>query len=360
MVQPSAPLPGRAGADAGRFGPAAPALFRSAALAAWLALVSRLVASSLPGSRSGIDVWIERSLTVASILSQLTVLLGSAALVLLVVATLADSTLSALYRSLIVPAAAGVLMLVMLAATMGLEPVASLAIGSAALILVVGGATVALGKPVTRGPGLVLGAAGLGAAARLACRAIESAGTAYDAAPRIVAGLGTAGYVFDTLALALALARFSAELGRTARVVLPLLLVLSLAVAWGGIRGGLDGATYAEVLASRALAELAELAGSSGPVGGRAPGTRFALDAIGLALAGALVLHPRALSVGAIAAALVLVGRHGLDVPACALAAALAGLAAPLSTPPRYEKHEMGSLAVDGPPATLPPVGVDR
>jgi hypothetical protein len=337
-VKAESPTAGRP--ESPRFGPAAPSLYRSAALSAWLALVARLFASSLPGSRSGIDAWIEKSLTVAGVLAQLSVLLGSAALVLLVVATLADSTLSVLYRSTIVPAAAGVLMLVMLAATMGLEPVASLAIGTAALVLVLAGASMAMRAPESRAPGLVLATAGLAAAARLAARALESGSGGPGASAGIVAGLGTASYLFDGVALALAFARFSAELGRAARWLLPALFVLAFVLSWGGIRGSMDGAAHWQVLASRSLSELSDIAGSSAYARGSSLGTRFTLDALGLLLSGGLILSPSAVSVGAISMALVLLARHGLDVPACALAAALGALAAPLATPPRYEERE--------------------
>jgi hypothetical protein len=144
--------------------------------------------------------------------------------------------------------------------------------------------------------------------------------------------------------MALAYARASSEFGRPARLILPAIFVGASALSWGAIRGTLDGAAHWQVLASRSLSELAELAGSGAYAEGTSLATRYTLDAVGLLLSGTLVLYPRALSVGAVAAALVLLGRHGLDVPACALAAALAGLAAPLSIEPRRHDGDVTPL----------------
>src|SRR6185312_2936239 len=145
---------------------------RGVTVLAWISLVARRVSSALPGSSTGIEPWIKRADVVSSILTQLSVILGAGLLVLLVVSTVADRGFRYAYRIAVVPSAAVVLMLVMLASTTGLPASDSLFLGISCLILAAAGAGTALTSASSRAQGLVLCMVALGAACRLAVRAI--------------------------------------------------------------------------------------------------------------------------------------------------------------------------------------------
>ena len=311
----------------GRFGFAAPPLLRLVTGLAWFSLLARMVSSALPGSRSGIEPWIKRTDVVSSLLTQLSVLLGSGLLVMLVVTTVADRGFRYSYRIVVVPAAAVVLMLVMLASTTGLDAAASLLLGLSCLALAAASAGTALGVPSSRAQGLVLSLVALGAACRLAVRAIGiGASVPPDAAwySRATWVL-TIGSAFDFLAVSLGATRLLAERRRQAAYALGGLLLLSCFVAWGALRGSLEGARTWQVVAARSLTDLA-----ANPTTVHPAGASFALDTLAVLLAGAVALWPGRLSSGIIAVGLALLSRPGVDVPASALLLALGALAAPL------------------------------
>jgi hypothetical protein len=307
-------------------------MLRVVAVLSWMALVTRLIAAALPGSRSGIDVFIRRADAASSLFAQLAVLLGSSLLVLLVVSTLGSRPLGAVYRILVVPTAAAVLMLVMLASSMGLEPVGSLALGVSCLALSGAGASTALRSPSSRAPGLVLSLLTLGAASRFAARLFALGVTARSATS---GGLGvwlaTAGSGFDVLAVTLAAARLMAEHRAAARAALAGILVSAGALSWGALHGSLDRAALWQVVAARALGELSSSSGG-GPFTGR-----FTVDTIAVLLALAIVAWPGRISSGMVAIALGLLARSGVDVPASALMLTLGALVAPLESVSRFE-----------------------
>jgi len=329
-------------------GGGAPQLLRTAAVLAWLALVAQLVATALPGSRSGIETLIRRSDTAASVLSQAAVLLGSAELVLLVVATLAEHHLSLAYRAAIVPASSGVLMLVMLAMSMGLEAEANLAVAVAALLLAAAASAMAIRSPATRAQGLVLTAAAVACALKLFGRLLATGGAGpYLWVPGAPA-IATAGYAFDAVAVLLCGGRFMAERRRSSRYFLPFVVALGLVLSWGALRGSLEGATTWQVVASRALAELVQ-----GPLVAAALPSLYGIAALAVVLSGLIVLWPGSISVGALSAALVILARYGADVPASALVLSLGALAAPLGQPgdAREEGPAPRDVTVGGRPA---------
>jgi hypothetical protein len=304
-------------------------MLRSVAILAWSALVARLLSTALPGSGSGIERWIRRTDLTASILAQLIVLLGSSVLVLLVVETISDRDLPFGYRLVIVPSAAVVLMLVMLASTMGLEPEASLGLGLGCLALATSGSSAALRSTPTRGQGLVLSLITLGVAMRLGTR-IWSLGLAHrDAgfAARL-AWLASAGHAFDAFGVALAAARLRAEQKARAGVVLLVVLAATCAIAWGALRGSFDGAPMWQVLASRAAGEL-----SASPVAFSTAASRYAVEVLAVLLAGSVALWPGRISAGMTSAALALLARPGVDVPVSALVLAIAALSATRGAP---------------------------
>jgi hypothetical protein len=311
----------------GKFGFVAPPLLRTVTLLAWFSLLARMVSSALPGSRSGIEPWIKRTDVVSSLLTQLSVLLGSGLLVMLVVTTVADRGFRYSYRIVVVPAAAVVLMLVMLASTTGLDAPASLFLGLACLALAAASAGTALGVPSSRAQGLVLSMVALGGACRLAVRAIGVGASLppdaawYSRATWVLA----AGSAFDFFAVALAATRLLGERRRQATFALSGILVLSGVVAWGALRGSLEGARTWQVIAARSLSDLA-----ANPTTAHPAGASFTLDSLAVLLAGAVALWPGRLSSGIVAVGLALLSRPGVDVPASALLLALGALAAPL------------------------------
>ncbi len=318
---------------AARWGAPAPWLLRAVALVSWLALSARLLAKALPGSRSGIEAWIRRADGASSLLAQLAVLLGSSLLVLLVVGTLAERGLGYAYRLVVVPTAAAVLMLVMLASTMGLDPELSLALGIACLGLSTAGATAALHAPESRAQGLVVSLITLGAASRLATRVLAMGVVHHDAAwISRVAWLAFAGHAFDAFGVALAAARLRAEQRTRAGVALLLVLAATLTVAWGAMRGSFDRASMWQVIASRALGELTQ-----SPIAFSTLASRYAVETLAVLLAGAVALWPGRISAGMMSAALAILARPGVDVPASALVLAVGALVAPLSRAPVIE-----------------------
>jgi hypothetical protein len=318
----------------------APSMFRVTAMVACLALLVRAVATALPGSRSGIEAMIRRADVLSSILSQLTVLLGGAQVVLLVVATLGERNLSYAYRIAVVPAAAAVLMLVMLASTMGLDLEASLVIGIAALVLAGAAGAAALQKPASRAQGMVLIAITVASAVHLVSRLLalglgQHQMLGPSRAPLLLAFARAA----DAVAMALLAVRLSAERGAAARIAVLGALVVATGLTWGALRGSLDGAALWQVIASRSLYELAGGAASLG-----AAATRYGIESFAVLLGGTVIFWPGRLSTGALSAALAVLARPCVDVPECALILTLAALSAPVIGPFR------ASLTVPTPP----------
>jgi hypothetical protein len=352
--------PGRNGdvapaiADASRWGAPAPSLLRAVAVTAWLALVMRLVATALPGSRSGIGPWIRRADSTASLLTQLAALLGSSLLVLLVVGTLAERGLGYAYRLVVVPTSAAVLMLVMLSSTMGLEPEATLTLGLACLALSTAGATAAMNAPPSRAQGLVVSLVTLGAATRLAVRVLTMGSAHHDAAwVTRVAWLAALGAAFDAFGLALAAARLRAEQRGRATVALGSVLVLTVFIAWSALKGSFDGASTWQVLASRGIGELAQA-----PVAFGSTSSRYGLETLAVLFSGAVVLWPGRISAGMVSAALAILARPGVDVPAAALVLAVGALVAPLSRAPIAESTPASPARAATPEQS--PAGADR
>jgi hypothetical protein len=308
-------------------------MLRAVAVAVWLSLITRLLALALPGSRSGIGPWIRRADSASSVLTQASALLGSSLLVLLVVGTLGERTFGYVYRLVVVPTSAAVLVLVMLASTMGLEPEATLTLGLSCLALSTAGASAAMNVPQSRAPGLVVSLATLGAATRLAVRVLTMGSAHHEAAwVTRVSWLAIAASAFDALAIALAAARLRAEHKGRAAIALAGVFLGSLWVAWNAMRGSFDGASTLQVLLSRGVSEL-----SQSPVAFGTVASRYALETIAVLFGFVVVFWPGPMSAGMMSAGLALLARPGVDVPAAALVLATSALIAPLSRAPIAE-----------------------
>jgi hypothetical protein len=315
--------------DPSRFGVAAPPLLRTVAIVGFLALVSRLVSEALPGSRSGISDWIRRMDSVSSFLVQLGVLLGSSLLVLLVVGTIAERRLHYAYRVAVVPIAAIVLMLVMLASTMGLEPEGSLTLGVACLAVATAGSSMALRTAESRGQGLVISLATLGIASRLAARVVAISALRHDPSSGTkVVWLASIGHGFDAICIAIAAARFRSERRDPAGLAIVTLLLVTCGIAWGALRGSLEGAQTWQVIAARAGGELI-----SSPVAFSTLASRYSVEILSVLFGGTIAFWPGRISAGMMSAAIVILARPGADVPAAALLLTVGALAAPLAGP---------------------------
>jgi hypothetical protein len=323
-VTAAAEVEGHTEPPSARFGFAAPPFLRAVTLLAWCSLVARLVSTALPGSRSGIEPWIRRTDLVSSVLTQLSVLLGASLLVMLVVTTVAERAFRYSYRVVVVPAAAIVLMLVILASRMGLDTPATVFLGCACLVLAAASAAMALGAIPTRAQGLVLTMVALACASRLLSRGLEGGASGEGWFSRVTWALAI-GRAFELLALSLAATRLLAEQRRHGRTVLAAVLVVSGFVAWGAMKGSLEGAKTWQVIAARALSDLA-----ASPSMAPSSGGMLALDALTVLLAGTIAAWPGRLSAGIVAVGLSLLSRPGVDVPVSALLLALGALAAPL------------------------------
>jgi hypothetical protein len=309
-----------------RFGVAAPPLLRCVGVAAWLAVVIQFLSLSLPGSASGIEAWIRRVDLTASLATQLSALLGSIIVVTLVVNTLSDRNLGYAYRIVVVPAAAAVLVPAMLSLKFNLEPEANFILGIASLVLAAASASAALRAPSSRAHGMVLSLVTLAAASRFGTRVLVTGTGAIDAtwAGR-AAWLASAGHAFDAFAVAMTAARLRAEQRSKGAFVLVACFLSSFVVAWGALRGSLEGARTWQVVLSRALGEM-----TASPVMFSTLQSRYAIEALALFLSLAIVVWPRRISAGLVTAALALLCRPGVDVPAAALVLAVSALSAPL------------------------------
>lgn len=327
-----------------RPGEDAPPMLRVVALLCFVALIARMVATALPGSRSGIEVWIRRADALSGLSAQLAVLLGGSLLVLLVLSTFASRDLGAVYRILVVPAAASVLVLVMLASSTSLDPILSLALGASCLALSSAGASTALGAAPSRAAGLVISLLTLGAASRLGARLLALGAVLHgSSAGSPGAWLVTVSFVFDVLAVALAGTRLVSERRTRAPAALAVIVLLSGLVAWGARRGSLDHAALWQVIAAHALEELSPTTAVAASLTGH-----FAVDAAAVLLAGVIALWPSRLTSGTLAVALALLSRAGVDVPASALMLALGALVAALGSAPDVESFfptERGAAA---------------
>jgi hypothetical protein len=350
-VPPLAP-----GEETGRWGAPASLLIRAVAAVSWLSLVTHLLATALPGSRSGIDVWIKEATFASGLSAQTAALMGSSVLVLLVVGTLGERSLSYVYRLVVAPVGAVVLMLVMLGSTLTLEPMSSLALGVACLALATAGSSAALKLPVTRAQGLVLSLVVLGAAGRLATRIAWTSASGTDVVwAGHTAWVASAGHAFDAFGVALAAARLRSEQRGKAALALAVVLSATCVLAWAALRGTADGAATWQVIVSRMASELV-----ASPVAFSTPASRVSVEAFSLLLAGALAFWPGTISSGMLSIALALTARAGADVPASALVLALGALAAPLALeeerapvrvavrPPRTPERE-GAAEAEGP-----------
>jgi hypothetical protein len=292
-------------------------------------LVARGLAPALPGSRSGITVWIERSDQLGAFLSQLLALYGLLLGTWLVLATARARHLPGWYRTTAVPVAAAVMVFTALATGNPLRPWWTVWLGVGTALFAVAAAARALRRTETRAAGFVLGATALGALLDIvgrvvAVRASEQALAALFNLGRVIA---TASFTCKVTSLLLVALWLAARRWRSAAIVLVILLGGLVAVSVGVSHASEADATWWMVLVSRALGGLMRH-----PAPLVAPAFRSMVE-LSLVVGAVAVLcarrPPRPLLASV---ALALVSRGATDVPLCAMLLTVAALMAPLAT----------------------------
>ncbi len=337
MTSPELPSPSSPD-DAGRATSPAPPFTRGlpGGSASWLAalglgatLVARGLAPALPGSRSGIAVWIALSDQLGAFLSQLLALYGLLLGTWLILATVRAGRLPGWYRTTSVPVAAAVMVFTALATGSPLRPGWTAWLGVGTALFAVTAAARALSRSETRAAGFVLGAMALGALLDIlgrviAVRASEQALSALFNLGRVIA---TASFTCKVTSLLLVALWLAARRWLTTAIVLIVLVAGLVAVSIGVTHASDADATWWTVLVSRALAGLMRH-----PAPLVAPAFRSVVE-LSLVLAAIAVLLARRPPRPLLAiVALALVSRGSTDIPLCAMLLTVAALMAPLAT----------------------------
>jgi hypothetical protein len=302
--------------------------------AAWLAvlgvgttLVARGLAPALPGSRSGIGVWIAVTDQLGAFLSQLLAIYGLGIAIWLVLGTARARHLPGWYRIASAPVGVAVVTLTAGAIADPLRPWWTAWLGSGTALLAMLAALRALRRPDTRAAGFVLGVTALGAlleiAGRLvALRASEQALSALFNLGRVVA---TASFTCKVTSLLLVALWLGARRWRSAAVVLVVMLGALGAITIGASRASGVDAGFWTVLAARALNGLMRH-----PAPLVAPAFRWLVE-LGFMGGAVAVLLVRRLPRPLLAiVALALLCRGTTDIPLCAMMLTVAALLAPL------------------------------
>jgi hypothetical protein len=318
-------------------GPHAPARFFSQArglvltllVALFLAAVlsGRVLAPALLGWRAGIERLIERSELVAAVLGQLAVVAGALMAIQLLIATLVESDLNVAFRLVAAPITAGVVTLVMAAATHELPTLLSLTLAVLTGVLALIASAPTLLRAHTRATGLVLLFGGLTAILQVVSRVLalwasqESSIGAFHAAR----SLSTVVLVLDLTALAAAGTWLAERRFKLAGAVAFAALAASVGLAYAALRGaGWPGGWL--VFASQAMHGLARHPWPLVP-----PVVYFTVQ-VALLLGVVLSLSTRrAQPFARTAIALALLARPGTDIPVMALSLLLAALLGPLA-----------------------------
>ncbi|MGE5783370.1 MAG: hypothetical protein ACM3ZE_02220 [Myxococcales bacterium] len=292
-------------------------------LAFWLVLggvptvlLNRAIIPALPGSRSGIEVVLERTLALGGISSQLLALTLALLLVRLVTASIGAASVGALERLFVLPIGSAVGFLLVAASAGTLDPELHLLLAAVCCVGLILCARPALKHASTRSGGILLvliaAASVCYAAARLV--AIRASVDAVARNYVVARWLATSGQFFDLLSLAWVVTWMviSWRVQGVLRVGIAVLITMLFALL--AHAGQHQDATFIQVISARAFAALAR---EPGPF---LPAAVFGLlDLLALTLSlGLLSLrttHNAALLRGM---ALLLLGRCSLDVPALA------------------------------------------
>jgi hypothetical protein len=298
---------------------------------AMLALVStllgRALAPALPGSTTGLERWILASDRLAAYASQLLLISGAVAGLLLVLTTLRDARLGAAYRLTVAPAAASVVTLTLMASAGRLTWNWSLFLSVMSALVAVSAVPLTLRVPQTRTAGVVLALAAASSLLQTSARVLAQ--DAGDGAPpslfTAARGLLTVAFVAD--AAAVCAAGVWLGLGRRPRAtaVAGTIALGSTLLSLGALRGSRYGARLWEVLASRMLSELGR-----DPAPLVAPVLEHTVVVAAFGAAAVVLVSRRDGHALHAMVALALISGGATDIPLLALCLTLAGLLAPL------------------------------
>ncbi len=293
-----------------------------AAVAVLSSVLGRALVPALPGSQAGIGRWIWCAERASSLLSQLAAVFGSLLVIRLLLMLRRARTLGHGYWFLTVPS---ILTISLVSAAMQgpLAPRMIQWLGLLSALTALIASTQALGRPLTRAVGLVLGATSLAALAHMGSRLV-----AIDASERAVVTLFDLSRNLATIALGLDLIVIGVAVvwlspGRTPSRLAALLALLAgtaLCVLLAQRGMGYD-AGLPQILLGRSLGELVRHPLPFAPLW-----VRQAFEIMTLMIGFAVVFWRRRPASLQVALGLALLSRTGSDVPALALFLVVAAL----------------------------------
>lgn len=292
-------------------------------LAFWLVLggvptvlLNRAVIPALPGSRSGIEVVLERTLALGGISSQLLALTLTLLLVRLITASIGAASGGALERLFILPIGSAVGFLVVAASAGTLDPELHLLLAAVCCVGLILCARPALKHTSTRSGGILLVLIAVASVCYAAARlvAIRASVDAVARSYVVARWLATSGQFFDLLSLAWVVTWLVVSWRAQGVVRAGAAFLITMLFALLAHYGQHQDATFIQVISARGFAALAR---EPEPL---LPAAVFGLlDLLALMLSLGLLslrtLHNAALHRGM---ALLLLGRCSLDVPALA------------------------------------------
>ena len=307
-----------------------------AALGLFAVVVGRGLAPALPGTTAGIGRYIVLADRVASLLSQLFLIAGVTIAVRLILESVRHPRLGLGYRAATAPAAALVVVLVMMAASQALDPQISLAMAVSSTAMAIMALPTALTSARARAAGLVLATAALSSATQIAARAfaIHSSNQALTSLFLFSRGVATFALVLDILGIALVGIWLGARRWKWALAAAAAVVGASAFFAWAALKGSSYPAEAWQVIAARTLTAM-----TRHPAPLVLPHLRWMVEVLALFAAALAVAVPTRLPRLQAALALALLARASTDIPLLALclvlAALIAGLhaAAPAPTP---------------------------
>ena len=290
-------------------------------------LCGRAVGPALFGAKAGIANIIDTFNHIAAGLSQLMLVASAVVVLRLLMLTLREHRLSAIYRLLVVPVCFAAVLVLVQAMERSLKPYVTLAPAVSVALLAVWAAPFAVRKPRTRALGIVLGLCGLLAFLQVAARlvgTIASIGAMVDLfqAARVLA---TIALLVDVSMLAVAGFWLLTSKPRVGALVGGLLVVGAALIAWVASLPATPDASLSQVLIARGLSEL-----SPNPAPLVSVPLRHAVEVMGLLVAAVCLFARRREPAMAGAVMLTLLSRGSTDVPLCAVSLLLAALMTPL------------------------------
>ena len=283
---------------------------------------------ALRGWATGIGRWIAWSDLLAAWLSQLLAVSGVMLCLRLGLATLRERHLPALERIVVVPAAASVLVMSVLASKANLPPALALACAAASSVVALASSAQAVRSRRTRALGLALGTLGMAALVQTGVRwmALEASRVRDAELFDTARALATIDLLLVLMTLTIVALWLLSRSGH--RLLAASIAVVACgAVAWMADRGSTYGASGGVLLLGRAFTEMMR---QPSPL--VAPLVRHWAEVLSFAAALAAVAWPR--RDRPIQAALALVALTGaeVDIPAFALMLTLAALTAGLAS----------------------------